>query len=401
MSNEVKKPFRVLSLDGGGMRGLYSARVLQKLACLMDGTKECELDLGTGFDLIVGTSTGGILAAALTAGVPIEKVIHLYQKEGPQIFSDTQPPPPTGLRPPVLRGWKLIKMVQVIWWLAKHYRTVKRDPFVLWCMRNLHKAANNATELRQALERIFKEQTFKELFESRNIGLCLTAVKVTNERFCVFKTPHRPDLKRDLFLKVVDGCMATSAAPIYLPLAAISFGDSSGHLEAYADGGLAANNPVLVGLTEALSLAGDTDREIHILSLGTCSAPEGEVLQSNQLDRGLLDWKVGAKALGLSMNAQASAAQETAKLLAQWFTKHDRPVRLVRFPEATRSPAHIEHLRVMDSASAVTVQALMTFAEEDAIEAFTNSKDEGSSSGRVIKEAFAAMRKLQPTEEAK
>jgi patatin-like phospholipase/acyl hydrolase len=60
------KPFRVLSLDGGGMRGLYTATVLDTLA--RHFASRCgatTLDIGKGFDLIVGTSTGGILAASL------------------------------------------------------------------------------------------------------------------------------------------------------------------------------------------------------------------------------------------------------------------------------------------------------------------------------------------------
>lgn len=81
MSNN--KPFRVLSLDGGGMRGLYTASVLSTLSGRFGGNKI--LDVGKGFDLIVGTSTGGILATALVAGVPIPKVIDLYRQKGPII----------------------------------------------------------------------------------------------------------------------------------------------------------------------------------------------------------------------------------------------------------------------------------------------------------------------------
>ena len=63
------KPYRVLSLDGGGMRGLYTASVLKSLMNRVSKPGN-DKDIGKGFDLIVGTSTGGILACGLVAGIP-------------------------------------------------------------------------------------------------------------------------------------------------------------------------------------------------------------------------------------------------------------------------------------------------------------------------------------------
>lgn len=89
------RPFRTLALDGGGMRGLYTATVLDTLARHFATQRNAgPLDVGKGFDLITGTSTGGILAAALAAGVPLAKVIALYCEEGPKIFPN---PMPSGL----------------------------------------------------------------------------------------------------------------------------------------------------------------------------------------------------------------------------------------------------------------------------------------------------------------
>ena len=82
-----QKPFRVLSLDGGGMRGIYTA---EYLSCLASGfskrTGKGDLDLGKGFDLIVGTSTGAIVGCALVAGVPLGKVVSVYKDNGKLIF---------------------------------------------------------------------------------------------------------------------------------------------------------------------------------------------------------------------------------------------------------------------------------------------------------------------------
>ena len=62
------KPLRVLSLDGGGMRGTYTATYLDRVAATFAHRRNVDaLDIGAAFDLIVGTSTGGIIACALAA----------------------------------------------------------------------------------------------------------------------------------------------------------------------------------------------------------------------------------------------------------------------------------------------------------------------------------------------
>jgi patatin-like phospholipase/acyl hydrolase len=87
-------PFRVLSLDGGGMRGTYTATYLDKVAATFGRRRNIDaLDIGAAFDLIVGTSTGGIIAAALATGVPLADIVALYVEHGPSIFSR---PLPTG-----------------------------------------------------------------------------------------------------------------------------------------------------------------------------------------------------------------------------------------------------------------------------------------------------------------
>jgi patatin-like phospholipase/acyl hydrolase len=74
-------PFRVLSLDGGGMRGTYTATYLDKVAFARRRNVGA-LDIGAAFDLIVGTSTGGIIAAALATGVPLADIVTLYTENG-------------------------------------------------------------------------------------------------------------------------------------------------------------------------------------------------------------------------------------------------------------------------------------------------------------------------------
>ena len=73
--------FRVLTLDGGGIRGLFTSSFLSTLEDLGGGR------IGEHFDLIVGTSSGGIISLALAYGIPARAVFDLYLQKGRQVFS--------------------------------------------------------------------------------------------------------------------------------------------------------------------------------------------------------------------------------------------------------------------------------------------------------------------------
>ena len=77
--------FQILSLDGGGIRSLFSAAVLAHLE------KDFEIRITDYFDLIVGTSTGGIIALALGIGMAPREVVHFYVNKGPDIFAGRRP----------------------------------------------------------------------------------------------------------------------------------------------------------------------------------------------------------------------------------------------------------------------------------------------------------------------
>lgn len=264
---------------------------------------------------------------------------------------------------------------------------------MMWAFKSLTKPANSAAPLRDALHGLFGNTTVRQLYESRKIGLCLTAVKLLDEKFRVFKTPHIPAKNLDDPYRLVDLCLATSAAPIFLPLAGIRSPRDDHILESYADGGLAANNPVLIGLIEALQLA-KPQQPIHILSVGTCSAPEGMLLSEKSLNRGLWHWKAGAKALTLSMNAQASSADFAAQFLAKCLSTDSRQIRVVRFPEERRSEAHLKFLQ-MDLASPDALHAFATFGADDAVAAYRLCQDEkNDEQGRIIADTFRSMPEL-------
>jgi uncharacterized protein len=346
--------FRVLSLDGGGMRGTYTATYLDRLAC--DFAKRrgvTAIDLGAAFDLIVGTSTGGIIACALAAGVPLADVVKFYRKHGPSIFR---------LRLP--RG-----MIQLIW---QRWRRPKA-------------LAKGTAAMREALKECLGDVTVGEIYQKRKIALSITSVEMSQHRSWVFKTPHLPSSNgRDNGYTLVEVCLATSAAPIYRSLAAVNRPEGEGY-NVFADGGLWANNPVLVGMVEALEMT-TPGRKIEIFCIGTCPMPAGEQIGREEVHRGLGGWQFGGKAAALSIAAQEFAYDNMARMLA----KHvNRDCEVVRFPRDQIPAALMPHLE-LDDTRQVAIDALISQARTDAD--MTNSRlwKTDSLEGRLITELFQA-----------
>ncbi len=298
------------------MRGIYSAAYLAGLVQLFARERKVRrLDLGKGFDLISGTSTGAIVGCAAAIGEPLEKVVKLYEEYGPKIF-------------PV----RLPDDIRVIPQLYTRPAYLKRGE----------------EALREALHDVLGEQTVASVYAERGIALSIPAVEMGQQRAWVFKTPHLGGHRDDNF-KLVDVCLATSAAPIFRSLAAIEAATDTlgGHL-VFADGGLWANNPVLVGLIDALKMAA-ASRPIEIFALGTCPRPEGEEVDREDVHRGLWEWKFGGKALQLSLSAQEFAFDNMARMLAGVLTDLGRPVSFTRFPNGKVPPDTLLYLDLDDT----------------------------------------------------
>lgn len=326
------RPFRVLSLDGGGIRGLYTATLLQQLAVRAARFHklgvESRLDVGAQFDLIVGTSTGSILATALAAGVALEDVLNLYRNEAANIFR----------RPmPLQGGCKLDKFKALV-----------------WTVRNTFRPANASYALRCALQRVLKEETLEELYERRKVALCVPSVNAETERAWVFKTPHAQRLTRDNRYRLVDVCLASAAAPIYFPMhraESPNLGSTSVHT--FVDGGLWANDPVLVALVEALEVAAP-DQTIEILSLGTCPGVKSQILGGKDATRGVIGWTGGTDIVSMSLEAQASVTHYLAQKLAGAMGGR---VTLHRLAEPPVSPEETKHL-ALDAADKKSLDVL-------------------------------------------
>lgn len=244
--------FQVLSLDGGGVLGIFTAAFLAQL----------EEDVGKpvvqSFDLIVGTSTGGIIAAGLGAGLSAAAILDAYVEGASAVF-----PGPRSLR----------QLRQAI---RPKYPDTGRE---------------------RLLRALLGEMT---LGESRK-PLVLPSFNLGSHSVYLFKTPHHERLRRDWRVPLWQAAMATSAAPTYFP----AFELPSDHSR-LIDGGVWANNPCMVGVAEAVSLFDRPLASIRLLSVGTTSPHRR---RGRQLDHGgLLQWIRSPTILDTLMAGQSAGA---------------------------------------------------------------------------------------------
>ena len=344
------------------MRGLYSAAYLSSLARRYAETRDVgELDIGKGFDLITGTSTGAIIACALAADLLPDRIVELYRKCGPNIF------------PHKLPEKFGVNLVLQLWRRPQYLRA-------------------GASALKEALVAELGDITLGEIWENRKIALAIPAVEMAHHRAWVFKTPHLLNTRhRDDKYRLVDVCLATSAAPIYRSMARIKNPDTDGH-RVFVDGGLWANDPILVGLIDAIEMTEKGDR-IEIFCLGTCHRPEGELVGCDDLDRGLFGWRFGGDAVSLSLDAQKFVFNEMARMLSGHV---ERECHIVRFPHGTVPVDFMQYLD-LDGTNCVAMDALVAQAQADVHETLSRCGNTADSRGQLL---HSLLNELPPVVEA-
>ena len=192
-----KNQFRILSLDGGGIMGAYSASFLATLEKQFGGQP-----LGRYFDLIAGTSTGGIIAAALALGETASRVSDFYQHEGRKIFERER------------TWWEKVSPTR---WLADRL-LAKAGLDTAWLLRPKY----GKEALEAALGRFFQARQMEEATTAR---LVMPVVDLGRCETPVCKTPHLPGRNsRDRKMLIRDAVRATTAAPTYFSHAEIGTG---------------------------------------------------------------------------------------------------------------------------------------------------------------------------------
>lgn len=241
--DKEKGVFKILTIDGGGIKGLYSSTILEHFE------EKFEINISDYFDMICGTSTGGLIALALSLKIPTKEISEIYLKNGSKIFP-------------------------------------KANKKIAFLKQVLGSGKFSDIPLKEVLTDVFND---RKLIESNNL-LCIPSYSITDARPWVFKYDHKEgDLGRDNKAKYVDVALATSAAPTYFPMAEIEYYDS----KQFIDGGVWANNPTLVGLIEALTYyvgKGKEFKKIKILSLSSLTSTGGKPTGLKRA-RGFKDWR--------------------------------------------------------------------------------------------------------------
>lgn len=288
---------KILTIDGGGIKGLFAASFLAHIEA------QCGGHIADYFDMIAGTSTGGIIAAALALGIPAKDIQKFYEEKGLEIF-------PKGKYFHFTRG--------------KYGRT--------------------------SLERILREVFGDNVLGNCQTRLLVPAYNIENRKTRVFKTQHAQGLCFDNEVSIVECLLATTAAPVYFSPYRMQGG-------VFIDGGVGANNPSLIALTEGITRCQWNLHEICLLSVGGVKEP-GKTTGNERM--GMLD---ALKIQRCFMEAESQYVENICKLLLE--KGHYLRVN----QEALRNQVSL------DKVSRVSMQALSNWGENQAMNNIAIVKD--------------------------
>lgn len=260
--------FRILALDGGGLKGAFTASALDTWEKL---TGRRIID---HFDLIAGTSTGGIIAIGLGLGLTAEQMLEFYRDCGPVIF------PVTRFRSRVFRTLKHVVR-------PKYAQTV----------------------LHQELQNAFRVDGRQPRLKNSKCRLVIPSYYAAGGESHIFRTPHHPGVTGDAETEAADVALATASAPTFFTAAKIANMVAE---NSYFDGGVWANSPAMAAIVEATCFLGIPLERLEVLSVGTTDEPFTVQPQSRA---GIIGWLRKGKILDLLMNVQQESSLKLARQL--------------------------------------------------------------------------------------
>jgi uncharacterized protein len=303
-------PFQILSLSGGGYLGLYTVAVLAEIEDRINAR------LATRFDLIAGTSVGGIIALGIANEVPAADIKTAFEDNGTAIFSDRRAPQSS-----------VGRIVDVL-------RSVLGPKY-------------DSAALRKTITDIIgAETTIGDLKHP----CIIPTVCLTKGGPQIFKTDHHRDFSSDHRRKAVDVALATSAAPTYFPIAEIGDG-------LYADGGLFADSPDLIAIHEAEHFFGVNIADIRVLSVGTTTS-RFSFAHDSGTEFGLLKWAMGQRLVQATLSSQQQIVDHVVRhRLGPHYVRLDAEQSREQQGALSLDTAHPDAQKTIRAMAAVTAQA--------------------------------------------
>lgn len=316
---------QILVLHGGGYRGLFTASVLDHL---QKGLNQPILD---AFDMIAGTSVGGIIALGLANGIPPGEIRERIEVKGPDLFP--------------------------------HYNCLGR---IRQFARRLFAAPHSQSKLKELVEAVLPAQ---DSLDDLPVHIVVPACDVTGSARgpepVIFTNHHNDPLKTK---RQVDVALATSAAPTYFPSYRLPLSTSE-----LVDGGVIANSPSWIALTAAIARFGWKADSIRMVVVGTTTSPQGRVPSQPVTSRrkraplpfrqgqGYWYWLHKHRLLNLLMNGQQRLADEMSRQALE--PGHFWAINSFRSPEQDKVA------KSLDQASVAATGTLKSLAKAAADEA--------------------------------
>ncbi len=326
------KPFRILSVDGGGIRGLISVLVIDEIENRLGKKLGRKVRITDYFHLFAGTSTGGLIALALTAPeeVSASDLASFYTEDGPKIF----------------------------------HRDLSRKLSTLWGFIG---PKYSSVPLREAVKRRLGQSKVSEAVRD----LLVTSYDMNRSEPYFFKRWRAIENPEERDFAIAEAALSTAAAPTYFPSHGIED-------RALVDGGVFAANPVIAAIAEALGRQSDPPAELEPHDLFAVSIGTGEFetgfSQGEVSKWGKLGWVAGNADEPPILGAMLGGASDGADYWAHMLLNHTpgadipKPEQLGRGPRYFRLQAKLAESIAMDDASKETLTVRLPDAAKQLID---------------------------------
>ena len=275
--------FKILSLDGGGIRGVLSARILQAVETVLEETKGQKIH--EYFDMVAGTSTGSLLAGGIALKMNAEELLSLYRTRGDEIF------------PARIRFQRKIRWVSQI--AGANVLYPHGDP------TSNPKKPGLSTVLSEEYSKKY-DSTCPTISAIDSPIVVIPAYDTLSRNTTLFVSNNPKDKPRwyDI-LPLWQVCTASASAPTFFPPYELPYNEDQ--VLPHIDGGVSANNPALAAVAHALRTAEPDITEVCVLSIGT-----GQTTRPYSYDQikrwGLLKWIENLPNIFLAPPAQLTEA---------------------------------------------------------------------------------------------